>query len=162
MKKLFKRPTNYREKTPAVVSILIRKLKPNKTFEDFQKAHIPPGDAEKTDFGYDVDFYGVPTRVINAVSTEDPNIIYSIGLSYGNFYDILNEATKKSQEDNRSDKLEEVCDYIAKPVIAFVGSDNNYGGSNPTYEQVPLLEVTEEVTQKIESMKNNIKSQKKD
>ena len=38
---------SYREKTPIVVSILKRKLKPGKTFEDFQIAHLPGANAKK-------------------------------------------------------------------------------------------------------------------
>ena len=74
---------SYWDKTHTVVSILQRKLKDGKTFEDFQKAHTPTGKVEKTTFGYDVDFFSVPTRVINAVSLQDPSVIVSIGLSYG-------------------------------------------------------------------------------
>lgn len=69
---------SYREKTPTIISILTRKLKPGKTFEDFQQAHLPAEQAEKNELGYDVDFFGVPTRVINAISAEDPSVIYSI------------------------------------------------------------------------------------
>lgn len=149
---------SYRDKTPTVISILTRKLKPGKTFVDFQKAHVPEGQAEKTEFGYDVEFFGVPTRVINAISAEDPNVIYSIGLSYGEIQTIFSEAITKSKEEGqpgkRGDKLDEVCDDISEPIIAFVGSDNNYGGKDPNYEQVPLAEVTPEVTQAIKNMKN--------
>ena len=38
---------SYKEKTPAVISILKRKLKPGKTFEDFQQAHLPGDGAKK-------------------------------------------------------------------------------------------------------------------
>lgn len=148
---------SYRDKTPTVISILTRKLKPGKTFADFQSAHIPSGKVEKTEFGCDVDYFNIPTRVINAVSAEDPDVIYSIGLSYGNISDIFAEAMARSQEDgqpgNRSDKLDEVCDDLAEPIIAFVGADNNYGGRDPQYEQAPLAQVTPEVVQAIKSMK---------
>lgn len=152
---------SYREKTPTVISILTRKLKPGKTFSDFQKAHIPSGNVEKTEFGYDVEYFNVPTRVINAVSAEDPSVIYSIGLSYGDISEIFSEAMAKSKEDsksgNRGDKLDEVCDDLTEPVIAFVGADNNYGGKDPKYEQGSLATVTPEIVQAIK----NIKSQNK-
>ncbi len=154
----------YREKTPTVLSILTRRLKPGKTFEDFQKSHIPAGKAEKTEFGYDVDFFGVPTRVINAVSTDDPKIIYSIGLSYGDISDIFAQATKKMTEEGqpgeRRDKLDEICDDIAKPVIAFVGSDNNYGGKDPHFAQGPLAQVTTEITVAVKALKNSNRGHK--
>lgn len=152
---------SYRDKTPTVISILQRRLKPGKTFEDFQKAHLPSDNYEKTTLGYDIDYFGVPTRVINAVSAEDPNVIFSIGLSYGTIADIFSEATSKSQEDSqpgrRGDKLDEVCDDLVEPIIAFVASDNNYGGKDPHYEQAPLAEVTPEITEAIKKMKSKIK-----
>lgn len=148
---------SYREKTPTVISILQRRLKPGKTFEDFQAAHVPGDNAKKHAFGYEVDFFGVPTRVINAVSTEDPSVIYSIGLSYGDIADIFSEAVSKSQEDakagRRGDKLDAICDDIAPPVIAFVGSDNDYGGKGEDYEQAPLAKVTPEMTAAVKKMK---------
>ena len=148
---------SYRDKTPTVVSILTRKLHPGKTFEDFQEAHVPVGEADKTEFGYDTKFFGVPTRVINAVSAEDPNIIYSIGLSYGTIDKIFLEAQKAMAEESkpgkRSDRLDEVCSDVNEPVIAFVGADNNYGGKDPEYKQAPLAQVTPEVTQAIKALK---------
>jgi hypothetical protein len=149
--------TNYRIKTPTVISILTRKLKPNKTFEDFQEAHVPHGEVEKTDFGCNVSFFGVPTRVINAISCEDPSIIYSIGLSYGTIEDIFSEANKAMKEDSqpgrRGEKLDEICDDLTDPVVAFVASDNNYGGKDPLYEQTPLAQVTPEITDVIKKLK---------
>ena len=147
---------SYRAKTPTVVSILKRKLKPGKKFEDFQQAHIPGDHATKNAFGYEVDFFGFPTRVINAVSAEDPSIVYSIGLSYGGVEDIFKEATQKSQEDaepeRRGEKLDQVCDDVALPVIAFVASDNDYGGSGADYTQSQLAEVTPEISKAIRKM----------
>lgn len=148
----------YREKTPTVLSIRTRRLKPGKTFEDFQKDHIPEGKVEKTEFGYDVEFFAIPTRVINAVSVEDPNIVYSIGLSYGDIADIFAQAAAKMKEESvpggRGDKLDDVCDDIVDPAIAFVGSDNNYGGKDPQFVQGPLAQVTPEVTAAVKALKN--------
>lgn len=147
---------SYREKTPAVVSILKRKLKPGKTIEDFQIAHVPGDNPKSIDFGYEVDFFGVPTRVINAVSAEDPSIIYSIGLSYGSIDKIFTEAAKKSQDDakpgHRSDKLDNICDDLSLPIIAFVSSDNNYGGSGDDYQQTPIEKVTPEISDLVKKM----------
>jgi hypothetical protein len=137
---------SYRDKAPTIISILTRKLKPGKTFDDFQEAHIPANNAIKTKVGSDVEFFSVPTRVINAVSAEDPSIIYSIGLSYGSSEDIFKAAAKGIEEDNRGVKLEDVCDTVTDPKIAFVGSDNNYGSNDPDFKQVPLEKVKPEVT----------------
>ncbi|MDA7949419.1 MAG: hypothetical protein MPJ78_18315 [Hyphomicrobiaceae bacterium] len=48
-------------------SVLVRRLKPGKTYEDFRNAWIP-----------DVGF-GIPTRVVNARALDDPSEIISIG-----------------------------------------------------------------------------------
>ena len=142
-----------------MLSILTRKLKPGKSFEDFKRAHVPVGDSKKTEFGYDIDFFRVPTRVINAVSCEDPSVVYSIGLSYGTVEQIFSEAKKsmekESQPDQRSDRLDKICDDITKPVIAFVGADNNYGGSDPEYKQLPLAKITPKL---IETVQRNLKA----
>ncbi len=151
------RPMTYREKTPTIVSILQRRLKPGKTFEDFQKAHLPSDDAKKNDYGYETNHFAVPTRVINAVSAEDPSVIYSIGLSYGDPEAIFDEAMKGASDDkkagNRRDKLSEVCDSLALPIVAFVGADNDYGGRDPECEQVPLAKVTSEVVEAMQAIK---------
>lgn len=136
---------SYREQTPQILSILIRKLKPGKTFEDFQKAHLPPGKSTKTEFGYDVDYFTAPTRVINAVSAADPSMIVSIGLSYGDADVILKEVSDKIPfEKERHDKIAEVADKVSAQVF-FVGADNNYGGADSSYTQLPLTEITPEI-----------------
>ena len=148
---------SYKSKTPTVISILQRKLKPGKTFEDFQEAHLPGEGATKKDLGYEIDFFGVPTRVINAVSAEDPSVVISIGLSYGEISDIFSQAVKKSKEESapgkRGDKLDEVCDDLAPPMIAFVGADNDYGGKGLDYKQAPLAKVTPEIVEAVKNMK---------
>lgn len=149
---------SYREKTPTVISIFQRKLKPGKTFEDFQQAHLPPsGEVKKRECGYEVEFFGVPTRVINAVSAEDPTIVYSIGLSYGEVSEIFSEAMNKSKEDQkpgqRKEQLEAICEEIFPLIIAFVYSDNDYGGEGLDYQQAPLAQVTPEVTEVMKRVK---------
>jgi len=149
---------SYRSKTPCVISILQRKLKPGKTFEDFQEAHLPGGNIKKHTYGYTTDFFGIPTRVINSVDTQDPTIIVSLGFNYGTIDEIFEAATrgaeKDSQKGSRGDKLDEVCDDIAPPRILFVATDNDYGGEGLEYTQKPLAKVTPEVTQAIKEMLN--------
>ncbi|ETO92491.1 hypothetical protein [Legionella oakridgensis] len=142
---------SYREKTPQIISILTRKLKPGKTVEDFQKAHLPPGNAKETEFGYDVDYFHAPTRVIHAVSVADPSVIISIGLTYGNPEVVLQEVHDKLPlEQERANKIAQVADKVGPSMIYFVASDNNYGGADET--QLPLYEVTSEVVAAIESL----------
>lgn len=47
-----------------------------------------------------------------------------------------------------------ICNDMEYPIIAFVSSDNNYGGSDPEYTQTPLAEVTPEITAAAKKMKN--------
>lgn len=149
---------SYRDKTPCVISILKRKLKPGKTFEDFQMAHIPSADAKKTELGYEVDFFSVPTRVINAICAEDPSIVYSIGLSYGEIDEVFKDAVEKSHVESkpggRKEKLSHVCEKIEPTVIAIVASDNDYGGKGLDYKQTNLIKVTPEFSQAIKKMFN--------
>lgn len=51
-----------------LISIFIRRIKPDKTYEDFRKAWYP-------DKGF-----GIPVRVINSVNSNDEKEIFSIGL----------------------------------------------------------------------------------
>ena len=143
----------YRDQTPQIVSVLLRKLKHGKTFDDFQQAHLPPGKTVKRELGYDVDYFKAPTRVINAVSVEDPTMIVSIGLTYGEPGAVLEEVMSKLPiEKERHDKIAKVADKMDKSFIAFVASDNNYGASNPAYTQLPLFPVTPEVTAAMKSI----------
>lgn len=84
---------SYCIKTSTFVSTLQCKLKPVKTFEDFQTESFFDGGVKQ----YDVGFLLALTRVINVVSTEDPNIVYLIGLSCGEIDKILQEAAANSQ-----------------------------------------------------------------
>ena len=143
---------SYKENTPQIISVLTRKLKPGKTFADFQQAHLPPGAAKKTELGYDVDYFDSPTRVINAISAEDPNIIISIGLSYGEPEEIFNEVQSKLPiEKERAKKIADVAEKIGPAKIFFVASDNNYSAVKEQ-TQKPLVEVTQELIDFIDKL----------
>lgn len=138
----------YRDKTPTTITLLIRRLKPGKTLEDFEKAHLPPVECEKTELGYDCEFFGQPTRVINCVQGDDPSIIVSIGMIYGDT-DKTYEDFLAMQDANkiRHEKLSEVVEKAGTPRTLFTCADNNFGGSDPEYNQGPLQEVTPEVVE---------------
>jgi hypothetical protein len=134
---------SYREQTPQIISILMRKLKPGKTFEDFQKAHLPPGPATQTEFGYDAEYFNTPARVIDAISAADPSIIISIGLSYGDPKTILQEVVQKIPlEKDRHEKIAAVADKIGPTQVLLVRGDNNFGGTHLTHVQLPLSDLT--------------------
>ena len=136
----------YKDKAPQVISILTRKLKPGKTFKDFEKAHLPPVKATKTNTGYDAKYFDHPVRVLNMVSTLDPSIIISIGMNYGDPKKIFEEVQGKlGSEKLRHDKIAEVADVIAEPKIFFTASDNNFGTDGSNYSQLPFTEVTDDV-----------------
>jgi hypothetical protein len=61
---------------------------------------------------------------------------------------------KDAQPEDRQDKLAAICDHMAPPAIAFVGSDNDYGGQGLDHEQAPLAKVTPEITKAVTEMMN--------
>jgi hypothetical protein len=130
---------SYRDKTPQILSILTRKLKPGKSFEDFQKAHLPPGKTEKDIFGYNSDYFTQPTRVIDAISVNDPTIIVSIGLTYGHIQNIAQEVAEKAHlEIERRNKIAEVAEKIGNTEVFVIASDSNFGGKDPQFIQTEL------------------------
>ena len=134
-----KNTMSYRDKTPQILSILTRKLKPGKSFEDFQKAHLPPGETEKDTFGYNIDYFNHPTRVINAISVNDPTIIVSIGLTYGPIKTIAQEVVEKIHtEIERKNKIDQVAEKIGTTELFLIASDNNFGGKDPEFTQTTL------------------------
>ncbi|MDP3558859.1 MAG: hypothetical protein Q8R79_00730 [Legionellaceae bacterium] len=144
---------NHWKKTPQILSILTRKLKPGKTFEDFQQAHLPPGKTQKTEFGYQVDYFNTPTRVINAVSVTDPTLIVSIGLSYGDPQLILDDVKSHLPvEAERAKKIAEVADKVGPSMVYFVASDNSYGVADLEYHQLPFVKVTQELVDALQAM----------
>jgi len=143
---------SYKENSPQILSVLTRKLKPGKTFEDFQQAHLPPGKAKKTEVGYNVDYFRNPTRVLNAISATDPSIIVSIGLSYGSAESVFEEVTEKMPlEKERARQISQVAEKIGPTQIFFVAADNNFGGESPAHEQQPFTDVTPEIVEAMQA-----------
>ncbi len=142
---------SYRDKTPQIISILTRRLKPGKTFEDFQQAHLPPGKCTPTELGYDVDYFPIPTRVLNMISLTDPSIIVSVGLSYGATSEEIFKAVQEKMpiEHERAKKIETVSEKAGPTQLFAVATDNNYGDRNPDYPQGPLIPVTPELIEVI-------------
>jgi len=101
-----------------IISVLTRRLKEGKDYSDFRAAWLP-------DKGF-----GVPTRVVSAVSLEDPREVVTIG-----FTD-LDPADAEAflarigpQEKLRHERLEEVLEP---------------GGTNAVYIQVADDDLTNE------------------
>lgn len=146
-------------KAPTVVSITKRKLRPGFSFQDFQNAHLPKGDAQRTQVGVNVKFFDLPVRVINAVSAEDPTMIYSISLNYGKVEEIFQDVMNKIEIDreHREKKLSEVAEEIEGNTVAFVLSDNEYGGQLDQLDsaQEEFFEITNEIVTQIKHMKKD-------
>ncbi len=153
---------SYRDRTPQIISILTRRLKPGKTFEDFQQAHLPPGKCTPTEFGYNVDYFPIPTRVLNMISLTDPSIIVSVGLSYGASSEEIFKAVQEKMpvEHERAKKIEAVSEKAGATQLFAVAADNNYGDRNPDYSQAPLIPVTPELVEVIAKFFGNKNSPK--
>lgn len=130
---------SYRDKTPQILSILTRRLKPGKTFNDFAKAHLPPGKVKEGKFGYNVEYFNHPTRVINAISVTDPTIVTSIGLTYGNAKSIAKEVMSKIESEiERRNNIDKVAEKLGPTQLFLVASDNIFGGEDPNFKQTSL------------------------
>ena len=110
-----------------IVSVFVRRLKPGRTFEDFVR-----------EWEADVGF-GVPTRVFNGPSLDDPSTVVSIGF-VGTMPDEARAwlaAGAAPSEDVRHDRIATVVestelramfevrtehDFTAEPVAVDVGS----------------------------------------
>jgi hypothetical protein len=69
---------------PQFIAVLHRKLKPHCTYEDFYQAWLPPGLNGKDPTKEAVEYFKGTVQVINAVNSEDPTEIISIGILWGN------------------------------------------------------------------------------
>lgn len=82
-----------------IVSVLIRRLQEGKDYSDFRAAWLP-------DKGF-----GIPTRVVSAVSLEDPREVVTIGFSDLDSADVEDFlAHVGPQEQLRHDRLEQVIE----------------------------------------------------
>ncbi len=97
-----------------LISILSRRLKQGKTYEDFRRAWLP-------DRGF-----GVPTRVVTAVGIEDPRDIVTIGFSDLEPADVdAFLARVGPQEAARHDRIAEVIEpEMTRGVYVQVADDD--------------------------------------
>lgn len=93
---------------PLTMSVLFRKLKNEKTYQDFREAWLPPvKDTTK--------YFGVPILVINAQSVQDPSEIISVGLIWANVQEAIEEYKQYQEtEDLRHEKIDKVTDQSAE------------------------------------------------
>jgi len=93
---------------PLTLSILFRKLKNEKTYQDFRQAWLPPVENINQ-------YFGVPILVINAQSIQDPSEIISIGLIWANVQEAIEEYKQYQEtEELRQEKIEKITDQSAE------------------------------------------------
>ncbi len=109
---------------PQFIGILHRKLKPQCTYEDFYQAWLPPSLNGKDPKKEAVEYFKAPVQVINAVNTEDPTDIISIGIVWANPSEVENESKRvENTEKIRGENISRVADksqsnklYVVKDV----------------------------------------------
>jgi hypothetical protein len=103
-----------------IISVLSRRLRKGKDYEDFRAAWLP-------DEGF-----GVPTRVVSAVSLEDPREIITIGftdLDPADVEDFL--ARVGPQEKLRHDRIAEVVEPGGTNLVYLQVADDDLTGAPP-------------------------------
>lgn len=99
---------------PSTFSVLFRKLRPGKTYEDYYKAHLPPLK-EGQDLTH---YFPIPTYVLNGANKDNPADIITIGLMWveeEKLTDVL-ESTKET-EKMRHDLINTVAEKIGPTLI---------------------------------------------
>jgi len=98
-----------------IVSVFVRRLKPGRTFDEF----IAEWEADRG--------FGVPTRVVNAQSLDDPRDVLTVG-----FVDItvaeLEQALASvaAQEQVRHDRIETVVESTALRSMYELRAEHNF------------------------------------
>ncbi len=104
-----------------VISVLVRRLREGKTYEDFRKAWLPEQG------------FGFPTRVVSAQNVQDDREVITIGFSE------LDEAQAEAQlqrigpqEQHRHDKIEAVVEpEMTRHFYVQVADDDFTGAPGP-------------------------------
>lgn len=100
--------TEENKNNPLTLSVLFRKLKNEKTYQDFREAWLPPvQDTSK--------YFGMPVLVINAQSVQDPSEIISVGLIWANVQEAINEYMQyQKTEELRHEKIDKITEQSAE------------------------------------------------
>jgi hypothetical protein len=97
-----------------IISILVRRLKEGKTYEDFREAWLPDKP------------FGVPTRVVSAQRLEDPRDIVTIGFSDMSVEDMEGFLERVgTQEQVRHERIDDVIEGdVTRYFYVQVGDDD--------------------------------------
>ncbi|OGT60160.1 MAG: hypothetical protein A3E85_04200 [Gammaproteobacteria bacterium RIFCSPHIGHO2_12_FULL_45_12] len=125
-------------RTPAMVSVLRRRLHDNQSFKDFYQAWFPSEDmCNKVEMAGQVyqQHFETPVRVINAINSNDPNEIISVGITWvankeeeQGLWEYIKNATMGEDKNNelRHDRIEEVAEGELLGIF-HVETDDNLG-----------------------------------
>lgn len=130
---LFQKSEYHRK--PLMVSVLRGKLHDGKSFDDFYQAWLPEDLCNPIEIHGQIYQQGFPTpvRVINAINTNNPNEIVSIGITWVSnkeeeqgFWDYLDKVTKGEDEINeiRHDRIKQVADRELLGLFRIETDDN--------------------------------------
>jgi hypothetical protein len=110
-----------RKETPLIViSVLTRRLREGKTYEDFREAWLP-------DQGF-----GFPTRVVSAQSAEDEREIITIGFSELSEAEVEAQFRRiQPQEKVRHDRIDAVVEPEMTRRFYVQVADDDFSGSPP-------------------------------
>ncbi|HLB42454.1 MAG TPA: hypothetical protein VJN02_06330 [Gammaproteobacteria bacterium] len=125
-------------RTPAMVSVLRRRLHDNQSFRDFYQAWFPREDmCKKIEMGRQVyqQHFETPVRVINAINNNDPKEIISVGITWvtnkeeeQGLWEYIKNASTGENKNNEllHDRIEEVAEGELLGVFR-VETDDNLG-----------------------------------
>jgi hypothetical protein len=109
------------ERSPVIISVLIRRLREGKDYADFRAAWLP-------DRGF-----GVPTRVVSGVGVEDPRDVITIGFTDLELEDAEEFLSRVApQEQARHDRLAEVIEPDATRRFYLQVADDDLTDEPPT------------------------------
>jgi hypothetical protein len=117
------RRENKGSQEPRVLVVIKRRLKEGKSFEDFYQAWQPPVPCLETNgHQHRYQYFGLPTRVINAQNWQDPSEIISIGLMYGESEQefVTEMQNRAAGEEQRRDPLNKVVERTGKQNEVFI------------------------------------------
>lgn len=101
--------------SPPLISILFRKLKTGKTYEDFHDAWLPPS----TNGQGAAEYYPFPVYGLNGQNKDDPSDIISMGLTWLQEEQLMKELKNMTEKEDfqvRHEKLASVTDTVAGPL----------------------------------------------
>lgn len=121
-------------RNPMVISVLYRELHEGKTFEDFRNSWFPPKEyCHEIKQGGEIfqQVFPAPTRVYNAINTENPNEVLSVGFTWidseeqgAQMMEYAKQLGKDKLNQERQDNIDEVAKKVSSKMYTLQTSDN--------------------------------------